>query len=65
MSRLVSRYEHVAGGKEVRIHLKDDLRWSDGEALTAADLCFTVDAIMEALTKIYGAKRVVEELLRQ
>ncbi|MDP6931110.1 MAG: S46 family peptidase, partial [Planctomycetota bacterium] len=24
-----------------------------------------VDAIMEALTKIYGAKRVVEELLRQ
>ena len=41
--RLAQSWEHVPGSREWTIHLRTDVRWHDGVAVTAHDIKFTVD----------------------
>jgi len=50
VSRVVERSELAEGGKAYRVTLKDGLRWHDGKAVGAADLCFTVEAMLDPKT---------------
>jgi peptide/nickel transport system substrate-binding protein len=45
---LASRWETNAKGDRWTFHLRPDLRWQDGEPLTASDVVFTIDALSSA-----------------
>lgn len=40
------RRETLDGGAAVRLWVRQDVRWQDGEPLTADDVCFTIDAML-------------------
>lgn len=44
-SRLVAQTEVLASGQQVRLTLKEGIRWHDGQPLTPEDVCFTLDAL--------------------
>lgn len=46
-SRLAEKWEISADGTVYTFHLRHDVRWHDGVALTAADVVFTFDAIFD------------------
>ena len=46
-SRIVERWELALGGKGLKIHLKQGIRWHNGAPLTSKDICFTVNAILD------------------
>ena len=48
-SRIVNRWE-LASQTALRLHLKPGLKWHNGEAVTAADICFTIDAMLNKKT---------------
>ncbi|MHB0885155.1 MAG: peptide ABC transporter substrate-binding protein [Bacillota bacterium] len=41
-----------ADGKTVTYHLRDDVKWTDGQKFTAKDVKFTFDAIMDPKTNV-------------
>ncbi|MFK7928299.1 MAG: ABC transporter substrate-binding protein [Myxococcota bacterium] len=45
-SRLVDRFQILEGGKKIKITLKPGVKWHDGKALGPADVCFTIDAML-------------------
>jgi peptide/nickel transport system substrate-binding protein len=45
--RLAEKWEISADGTVYTFHLRHDVRWHDGVALTAADVAFTFDAIFD------------------
>ncbi len=47
-SLLVERWELDDDGRNLSLTLKQGLRWHDGRAATAADVCFTVDVLLDA-----------------
>jgi peptide/nickel transport system substrate-binding protein len=49
-SRLVTSYEKLEGGKKLRLVLREGIKWHDNEALSAADVCFTIEAILNPKT---------------
>ncbi|MEX0755868.1 MAG: ABC transporter substrate-binding protein [Actinomycetota bacterium] len=61
---LATDYEVRDGGRTWEITIRDGVRWSDGEPLTAADLAFTYSFIVEQDINLYkaylGAVRGVE-----
>ena len=48
-SRLVERHE--LDGNRIILELTPDIRWHDGQAFTAEDVCFTVRAILDPNTE--------------
>jgi len=50
VSRLVTKYEKVEGGAGIKLYLKSDIKWHDGQPLTPDDVCFTVDAMLNERT---------------
>lgn len=48
---LAESWEEDPDGTGVTFHLRDDLRWHDGEAVTAADVAFTFDRAMDPETE--------------
>jgi peptide/nickel transport system substrate-binding protein len=42
---LVTKFEWTDGGKSLVLHLRDDVKWSDGEPMTARDVAFTFETI--------------------
>ena len=44
---LAERWEYNADGTVCTLHLRHDVRWHDGQPLTAADVAFTFDAIYD------------------
>ena len=44
---LAERWEYNADGTVCTFHLRHDVRWHDGQPLTAADVAFTFDAIYD------------------
>jgi len=44
---LAERWEYTADGTVCTFHLRHDVRWHDGQPLTAADVAFTFDAIYD------------------
>jgi peptide/nickel transport system substrate-binding protein len=45
-SRVVEKWELAENGKAIKITLKQGIRWHNGEAMSAKDICFTVDALL-------------------
>ena len=54
-SKISKRWE-LAGSQGVRLFLNEGLKWHNGEDLTAADICFTIDAIKDPKTTSVRAK---------
>ncbi len=46
MSRLVTKFEKLESGKKLKVFLNAEVKWHDGKPLTADDVCFTVDAML-------------------
>jgi peptide/nickel transport system substrate-binding protein len=64
---LATGYEYGDGGRTITIHLRDDVSWSDGEPFTAADVVFTLEALLGARAPLRAANiqasiRAVREL---
>jgi peptide/nickel transport system substrate-binding protein len=49
-SRLVDTATVLEGGKGVQLTLKEGVKWHDGEAFDADDVCFTVRALLDPNT---------------
>lgn len=49
-SRLVESATVQEGGKSVKLLLKEGVKWHDGEAFDAEDVCFTVRALLDPNT---------------
>ncbi len=49
--RLAEAYELAADRKSMTVYIKEGLRWSDGEPLTAADVEFTIKAYLNPKTR--------------
>ena len=47
MSRVIEKGEVAEGGKGWKITLKQGLKWHDGKPVTAKDVCFTVNAMLD------------------
>ena len=67
---VAERWEHNADGTEWTFFLRHDVRWSDDEPLTAADVVFTFDAIYDdrvpnsyKYTLMIDGKRIAVEAL--
>lgn len=59
---LAEKFEVSEDKKIYTVYLKDNLRWHDGESLTAADVIFTISLIQDPLFKspLYSSFRGVE-----
>ena len=55
-SRLVERHESLEGGKKIKLYMKAGIKWHDGKPLTAEDVCFTIDAMLDSSTPSTVAK---------
>lgn len=55
-SRLVARHEKLEGGAKLKITLHEGIKWHDGQKLTAEDVCFTIDAMLNPRTPSTVAK---------
>lgn len=47
---LAQSYQVSSDGLEYSITLKDDIRWSDGEALTIDDVIFSIESVLQSST---------------
>jgi peptide/nickel transport system substrate-binding protein len=54
-SKIVQRFE-MAGSTSIRLFLAEGVKWHNGDALTAEDICFTIKAIMDPKTTSVRAK---------
>ncbi|MCB9766104.1 MAG: ABC transporter substrate-binding protein [Alphaproteobacteria bacterium] len=50
VSQVVQQWELTDGGKGIRLTLKKGIKWHDGKPLTSADICFSVDAMLNPST---------------
>jgi peptide/nickel transport system substrate-binding protein len=62
-SRLVSKYERLDGGKKLKVYLKEGVKWHDGKPLSGADVCFTIDAMLDPKTPSPIAKGYREAIV--
>ena len=46
-SRVVQKYQVAEAGRAVEVTLKTGIRWHNGQSLSAKDLCFTVNAMLD------------------
>jgi peptide/nickel transport system substrate-binding protein len=49
-SRLVASQEVLPGGRQLRIVLKEGIKWHDGQPLVPEDVCFTLAALRDPAT---------------
>lgn len=49
-SRVIQKFEMVDDGRGVKLTLVPGIKWHDGKALSAKDICFTVDAMLDPKT---------------
>ncbi len=57
--RLARSWEHSADFKEWTYHLRPDVRWDDGEPVTAQDVKFTLDLLAKAGTGYTGINATI------
>ncbi|MEQ1566800.1 MAG: ABC transporter substrate-binding protein [Myxococcota bacterium] len=55
-SRLVVGADVLDGGLRIRLTLRSDVKWHDGQPLTPADVCFTIAAMADPGTPSTGSK---------
>ncbi|MED5369417.1 MAG: ABC transporter substrate-binding protein [Myxococcota bacterium] len=46
-SRIVDSYELADGGKAVTLKLNKSVKWHDGSSMTADDVCFTINVMLD------------------
>ena len=56
--RLARSLELAPDGRSARVHLRDDVRWHDGEPFDAGDVAFTIQAMKHPETASSEAARV-------
>lgn len=61
-SRVVEKWELAEGGKAIKVTLKDGLKWHTGKPMTAKDVCFTVEAMLDKKTPSIIAEQYREFL---
>ena len=61
-SQIVQSYEPLENNSVLNVWLKEDLKWQDGAPLTAADVCFTVDVLLNPKNASTIAKPYVEAI---
>ena len=59
-SRLVEKAEPRGDGMQLALTLRDGISWHDGQPLVAADICFTIDAMLDPGTPSHQAKAYKE-----
>lgn len=59
-SRLVTQFEKLDGGKQLKLVIKDGVKWHDGKSMTSEDVCFTVAAMLNPNTPSPVAKEYRE-----
>ncbi|MCD4782870.1 MAG: hypothetical protein K8T10_03455 [Candidatus Eremiobacteraeota bacterium] len=52
---LARSWEILDGGARVIFHLRDDVKWHDGERLTARDCVFTFEKVLDPRTNTFNA----------
>jgi peptide/nickel transport system substrate-binding protein len=61
-SRLVESHTAIDGGRQIQLKLKSGIKWHDGKPLTADDVCFTIDAMLNSSTPSPNAKAYRESI---
>lgn len=62
-SRLVESSNRLDGGMALEMTLREGIQWHDGQPLTADDICFTVEVLLNPDTPSQMAKPYREDLL--
>ena len=62
-SNLVTKYEKIDGGKQIKVFLKDGVKWHDGKDFGSDDICFTIDAMLNPDTPSPIAKEYREAIV--
>lgn len=62
-SKLVTKWSKLDNGKKIQIFLKDGVKWHDGKDLTANDVCFTINAMLNPKTPSPIAKGYRESIV--
>lgn len=63
-SRLVATHESLSEGKQLKITLREGVKWHDGKDLGPDDVCFTVSAMLDPKTPSTVAKEYREAILK-
>ncbi len=63
-SRLVASHEVLGDGKQIRLVLREGVKWHDGKTLGPEDICFTVAAMLDPKTPSTIAKEYRESLAK-
>jgi len=61
-SGLVEQFERLGDGKQLKITLKDGVKWQDGDPFGPDDVCFTIKAMLDPKTPSEVAKEFREAL---
>ncbi len=61
-SRLVTQFERLEDGRKLKVVLREGVKWHDGKALDAGDVCFTVKAMLDPGTASEMAKEYREAI---
>lgn len=57
VGRLVASDALIDGGGAIRVVLREDATWHDGRPVTAADVCFTIEARLESPSPVQDRTR--------
>lgn len=61
-SRVVASAERKGNGEQLALTLREGIAWHDGTPMTAGDICFTIDAMLDPGTPSHTAKAYKEIL---
>jgi peptide/nickel transport system substrate-binding protein len=64
-SNLVDTFQPLEGGAKLKVVLKKGIKWHDGKPLTAKDVCFTIDAMLNTKTASPIAKPYREAIRKE
>lgn len=62
-SGLVTQYERLGDGKQLKIVLQEGVKWHDGKPFGPEDVCFTIDAMLDPATPSEVAKEYREAIV--
>jgi len=51
-SNLVTEFEHLEGNTKLKVTLREGVKWHDGKSFGPADVCFTVEALLNSPSEV-------------